>query len=101
MTSTDPASHVKITQAGLVALLVSIGGLVAGLVPDWKPYVQVIVAAAPSLVAVVWLIANAIHALSSTIPTVPTSATLDVQAAVRAELDRVLAKGLESPPPAA
>ncbi len=64
LTSTDTASHIKITQAGALALLVAIGGLVVGLVPSWAPYERVIISSAPAILAAVFLIANAGHALA-------------------------------------
>jgi hypothetical protein len=59
-------SHLKITQAGLVALLVTIIGQLVAFVPALAPDKQILISAASTAVAAAFLIANAIHALIAT-----------------------------------
>jgi hypothetical protein len=105
MTSTGAPSHVPITQAGLVALLVSLAGLAAGAIPSMAPYEQVIVSAIPTLVAIGWLLANAIHAHAPapqpTVQIMPEVQAELLKPQVDAELQRILLAGLGGAPPAA
>ena len=58
-------SHLKITQAGLVSALTFVVGQLAAFVPSISAAQQVLVSAGTAVIAAVFLIANAIHALAS------------------------------------
>ncbi|MBV9805230.1 MAG: hypothetical protein JO130_18675 [Solirubrobacterales bacterium] len=59
-------SHLRIAQAGVVALLTTIIGQVVAFVPAFAPDKQILVSAASTVIAAVFLVANAIHALIAT-----------------------------------
>jgi hypothetical protein len=64
LTSTDPVSHIKITQAGLIAALVAIVGQLAAFVPNIAQYQSTLISAGTAVIAAAFLIANAGHALA-------------------------------------
>ena len=98
MSSTNPVSHVKITTASLIALVTTIVGAVCAIVPQWSTDKQIIIAALTAVITAVPLIVNSIHALAGSKLTLA-AAERDVKTAVHAELQRILAKGLEPAPP--
>lgn len=57
-------SHLKITQAGLVALATTIIGQLVAFVPAFAPDKQVLISAASGAISAAFLIANAIHKLA-------------------------------------
>jgi hypothetical protein len=64
LTSTDVVSHIKITSAGLTALLVTVVGQVIAFVPSLASDQQILISAGSTAIAAVFLVANAVHALA-------------------------------------
>jgi hypothetical protein len=64
VTTTDTPGHVKITSAGLTALLVTVVGQLVAFIPTFAPYKAVLISAGTAVIAAAWLLANARHALA-------------------------------------
>lgn len=72
LTSTDAVSHIKITQASLLALFTTIVGQLVAFVPSLASKEQILISAGSTAIAAVFLVANAVHALAgSKSPAVP------------------------------
>lgn len=68
LATTNPVSHISITQASALALLTSIGAQVAAIVPAWKPQIALLIQLAGIVVPAAFLIANALHAQATATP---------------------------------
>jgi hypothetical protein len=99
MTTTNPVSHIKITQAGLIALLATIVGQLVAFIPNLAGDQQILISAGSAAIGAVFMIANAIHALATSKLSVKVIEQ-DVPGQVKAELARILQSGIaQSPPP--
>jgi hypothetical protein len=81
-------SHLSIKQSGLTSLFVMIVGQLVAFVPAFGPDKQALIAAGTTVIAAVFLIANAIHAV---VASKVTAGDLEggVQTLVKSELDKV------------
>jgi hypothetical protein len=61
----SPPSHLPITQASLVSALTFIVGQLVAFVPAFGPDKQLLISAGSSVIAAVFLVANAIHHLAA------------------------------------
>lgn len=81
-------SHLKITQAGLVALFTTLVGQVVAFVPAFAPDKQVLISAGTALISAAFLIANSVHKLADS-----NVSARDVEdgavAAAKAEIEKV------------
>jgi hypothetical protein len=64
-TTSPSVSHIRITQAGLIALLTTIVGQVVAFVPAFGPDKQDLISAGSAVIAAAFLLANGVHALAS------------------------------------
>ena len=71
MTSTGSVSHIKITQAGLIALFVTVGGMGVAFVPSLSSIEQIVISAGSTLIAAIFLVVNSVHAIAGTRPVAP------------------------------
>jgi hypothetical protein len=99
LASTDQASHVSITKAGIVALFTTVVGQVVALVPSWAPDKSHIIQIGSFAIAGLWLLANSIHAIAGAKDPV-TAAEAEVKSLVEAEIKRILAAGIAARPAA-
>jgi hypothetical protein len=64
MASTNTVSHIKITQAGLISLLVTVVGQVVAFVPSIASDQEILISAGSTVIAAVFMVVNSIHALA-------------------------------------
>ena len=74
-------SHLKVTQAGLLALLTTIIGQIVAFVPQLASQEQLLISIGSTAISLGFLLANAIHAVASAKLSTSTL-ELDVEAAV-------------------